>query len=277
MAIPRVPEGWKAEWDSRYESWYYVNIETGRSQWDKPKLLYTERKNYNYVTPFQGPAPKPPAWYKFKGDALPETHPDYLCGTCQHIDLRQIFSRSKPARIAPMGSYIKLGPFREMAEQQTCGLCRIVVATIRERIKLSTKHDGFTLDADVEELLSAHWFLSPCVYEHESKPPTYNLLLQHDKSAILKEPQEDTPFALRLIINAERGGRRIPEDTLDFAWIKATISLCDINTRMSKRVFDYPILVVDTEQMCLVELDVDTKAEYVALSYPWVSKQILEA
>lgn len=274
MASPQVPDGWKAEWDTRYRAWFYVNIQNGRSQWDRPKLLYPERRDHNSVQRTQGDYPFYGKWYKFELDSLPESHPDYLCNTCKHIDLRHIFYRSAPARTAAAGAYIHLGPFREMAEQQTCGLCRIVVSTIRERIKLSTKHEGFQLDDDVEELLNANWFLSPFVYEHESKPPTYNLILQHDKSSMLMEPREDTPFALRLIINAERGGRRIPEDTLDFAWIRTTISLCDINTKMSKRDFDYPILVVDTEEMCLVELNVDTKEEYVALSYPWVCDQM---
>lgn len=34
--IPKVPEGWKAEYDSNYEEWYYVNLSTGDSQWVAP-------------------------------------------------------------------------------------------------------------------------------------------------------------------------------------------------------------------------------------------------
>ncbi|GKZ24981.1 WW domain-containing protein wwm1 [Aspergillus brasiliensis] len=34
--VPLVPEGWKAEFDDRYQEWYYVNLHTGRSQWERP-------------------------------------------------------------------------------------------------------------------------------------------------------------------------------------------------------------------------------------------------
>lgn len=33
---PRVPEGWKAIWNDQYKEWFYVNIHTKQSQWDKP-------------------------------------------------------------------------------------------------------------------------------------------------------------------------------------------------------------------------------------------------
>ncbi|PWY96110.1 hypothetical protein BO94DRAFT_579978 [Aspergillus sclerotioniger CBS 115572] len=33
---PSVPEGWKAEFDNRYQEWYYVNLHTGQSHWERP-------------------------------------------------------------------------------------------------------------------------------------------------------------------------------------------------------------------------------------------------
>lgn len=33
---PKVPEGWKAQWNDQYHEWFYVNIYTKKSQWDKP-------------------------------------------------------------------------------------------------------------------------------------------------------------------------------------------------------------------------------------------------
>ncbi|KFY19094.1 hypothetical protein V491_04591, partial [Pseudogymnoascus sp. VKM F-3775] len=33
---PKVPEGWKAQWNEQYKEWFYVNIYTKKSQWDKP-------------------------------------------------------------------------------------------------------------------------------------------------------------------------------------------------------------------------------------------------
>ncbi|KAJ5655642.1 hypothetical protein N7507_007592 [Penicillium longicatenatum] len=34
---PSVPEGWKAQYDDRYQAWYYVNLATGKSQWERPE------------------------------------------------------------------------------------------------------------------------------------------------------------------------------------------------------------------------------------------------
>jgi hypothetical protein len=33
---PRVPEGWKAVWNAQYSEWFFVNMYTKQSQWDKP-------------------------------------------------------------------------------------------------------------------------------------------------------------------------------------------------------------------------------------------------
>ncbi|KAH9867644.1 hypothetical protein IAQ61_008238 [Plenodomus lingam] len=33
---PKVPEGWKAIWNTQYSEWFFVNIYTKQSQWEKP-------------------------------------------------------------------------------------------------------------------------------------------------------------------------------------------------------------------------------------------------
>jgi len=33
---PRVPEGWRAIWNSEYKEWFYVNVYTKQSTWEKP-------------------------------------------------------------------------------------------------------------------------------------------------------------------------------------------------------------------------------------------------
>ncbi|OJD10670.1 hypothetical protein ACJ73_09727 [Blastomyces percursus] len=35
---PRVPDGWKTQFDDRYKEWYYINLKTGVSQWEPPPL-----------------------------------------------------------------------------------------------------------------------------------------------------------------------------------------------------------------------------------------------
>jgi hypothetical protein len=32
----KVPEGWVARWDEKYKEWFYVNLHTKKSQWNKP-------------------------------------------------------------------------------------------------------------------------------------------------------------------------------------------------------------------------------------------------
>ncbi|KAJ5709618.1 hypothetical protein N7493_009909 [Penicillium malachiteum] len=34
---PAVPEGWKAQYDERYQTWFYVHLATGKSQWEVPE------------------------------------------------------------------------------------------------------------------------------------------------------------------------------------------------------------------------------------------------
>ncbi|KAL1306468.1 hypothetical protein AAFC00_005166 [Neodothiora populina] len=33
---PKVPAGWKAQWNDQYKEWFYVNLHTKQSQWEKP-------------------------------------------------------------------------------------------------------------------------------------------------------------------------------------------------------------------------------------------------
>ncbi|CCH43914.1 hypothetical protein BN7_3469 [Wickerhamomyces ciferrii] len=34
---PQVPDGWKAQYDEKYQTWFYVNLKTGKSQWEAPE------------------------------------------------------------------------------------------------------------------------------------------------------------------------------------------------------------------------------------------------
>ncbi|KAA8647550.1 hypothetical protein EYZ11_010872 [Aspergillus tanneri] len=39
---PSVPDGWKAQFDNRYREWFFVNLRTGKSQWERPEVTTTE-------------------------------------------------------------------------------------------------------------------------------------------------------------------------------------------------------------------------------------------
>lgn len=34
---PKVPEGWKAVFDDEYQTYFFVNLSNGKSQWEEPK------------------------------------------------------------------------------------------------------------------------------------------------------------------------------------------------------------------------------------------------
>ena len=59
-----LPQGWKAEWDERYSEWYYINIHTGISQWDKPS------RPAHAPIPRSGSTPHVPRGWKAEWDEI---------------------------------------------------------------------------------------------------------------------------------------------------------------------------------------------------------------
>ena len=33
---PKLPPGWKAQWDEEYQTFFYINERTGETQWELP-------------------------------------------------------------------------------------------------------------------------------------------------------------------------------------------------------------------------------------------------
>ncbi|KAL6232893.1 hypothetical protein BDW75DRAFT_11321 [Aspergillus navahoensis] len=50
---PSVPEGWTTQYDDNYKQWFFVNLATGRSQWEPPQSTSTPTPS----TPAQAPVP----------------------------------------------------------------------------------------------------------------------------------------------------------------------------------------------------------------------------
>ncbi|GKZ79968.1 WW domain-containing protein wwm1 [Aspergillus niger] len=67
---PLVPEGWKAEFDDRYQEWYYVNLHTGRSQWERPDR---PAQPDGAAPPPKGPPPSYEATTRNRQDPDPRT------------------------------------------------------------------------------------------------------------------------------------------------------------------------------------------------------------
>ena len=276
-----LPDGWKSRWDSAHNEWFYINLKTGKSQWqapydpdpeELPRTDHNNRARGGRIIASQTVSEKA-EWYIEDPSALPEHHPDYLCKTCRHIDLEFLFFESRLARTAPATDYIRLGPLPEIARQTTCAFCRIVYATIKLRVDLERARLSSQDDGELQRLLNAEWYLSPFRFYDPQYPLGWQLFMRH--SIYDEDQQEDTthmlsshPFALRVVVDEPRGGRRLPlADHLDFAWIQRTIELCELSTDMPPRELEYPIRAIDTLRMCIIELSVYD--EYVALSYPW--------
>ncbi|RAL07315.1 WW domain-containing protein [Aspergillus homomorphus CBS 101889] len=64
---PSVPEGWKAQFDDRYKQWFFVNLRTGRSQWERPQGPPQADAGIH------GPPSEPPPSYDASGPAEPST------------------------------------------------------------------------------------------------------------------------------------------------------------------------------------------------------------
>ncbi|KAL1958348.1 hypothetical protein VTO42DRAFT_4665 [Malbranchea cinnamomea] len=56
---PRVPEGWKTQFHEGYQQWYYVNLSTGKSQWEPPEIPSEAPPSYDTLE--QGNAASAPA------------------------------------------------------------------------------------------------------------------------------------------------------------------------------------------------------------------------
>ncbi|PYH42790.1 WW domain-containing protein [Aspergillus saccharolyticus JOP 1030-1] len=58
---PSVPEGWKAQFDDHYKQWFFVDLRTGRSQWECPEAPPQAG------TEIHGPPSEPPPSYDASG------------------------------------------------------------------------------------------------------------------------------------------------------------------------------------------------------------------
>ncbi|KAI4152111.1 MAG: hypothetical protein LQ340_003096 [Diploschistes diacapsis] len=70
---PKVPEGWKAVWNSQYSEWFYVNVHTRASQWDKPTAPVSDPNNTDPL--FSPPPAYTPSTAASSGALSPGPHP----------------------------------------------------------------------------------------------------------------------------------------------------------------------------------------------------------
>ncbi|KAL4974365.1 hypothetical protein BDW66DRAFT_88422 [Aspergillus desertorum] len=70
---PSVPEGWATQYDDNYKQWFFVNLATGRSQWEPPQSTSTPTPS----TPAQAPVPASKQSYSSSHTGTPASPPSY--------------------------------------------------------------------------------------------------------------------------------------------------------------------------------------------------------
>jgi hypothetical protein len=53
---PAVPNGWKAQFDDKYQTWFYVNLSSGKSQWEAPPSTKFPDEDKNLEPPPYAPS-----------------------------------------------------------------------------------------------------------------------------------------------------------------------------------------------------------------------------
>ena len=235
--------------------------------------------NHNQpVAQGRGPLPR---WYIENPEVLHESDPWYLCSTCSHINLAHIFLSEEPRSSVDLDEYICLGPLKDILRKHQCGLCRLVGGIALQECELQQSKSRGSEESHIVQTLDvgSTYYLTPCVYTHGEYGGGYQIFLRRDifdgvhdanfgnKLAEPPHLSPSYPLGVRLIVDAGRGGRRVPRDHIDLAWVKRCLQLCELNAIMLRPVFTNSIRVIDTTDLCIISLDCG--AIYVTLSYPW--------
>ncbi|KAL5355451.1 hypothetical protein BJX96DRAFT_48930 [Aspergillus floccosus] len=86
---PSVPEGWKAQFDDRYKQWFFIDLSTGKSQWEPPTATPPAPPPSEPI--HAPPTDAPPPSYESSGPANPAA----LAGAAAS-DKKQPFSSNNP-------------------------------------------------------------------------------------------------------------------------------------------------------------------------------------
>ncbi|KAK6891572.1 WW domain-containing protein WWM1, partial [Candida tropicalis] len=84
---PKVPNGWIAKFDDEYSTWFYVNLDTKKSQWEAPSgTSFNDRPS----------SPPPPPAYS--------SHDDSRNNSSNNVNQNKS-SSSRPAASNPSSGY----------------------------------------------------------------------------------------------------------------------------------------------------------------------------
>jgi hypothetical protein len=230
---------------------------------------------------FMSPAERP-HWYIERPLDLPTGHPDFLCGTCRHIDFIKLFEQEETNVLPPRKHYIALGLFAEISAKKECPFCSFACRVIVHHMLIEKNLHR----ADHEEkkqalletsLFTESFYICPIRYVHTYHVPLLYFCQESDLPSISRRMSIATKavryglprtMSFRPMHKTQsRLGRFTPRDTIDFQWIKDRMVLCD--ERSQSRSYNNSPYVRAINVNTLSINSLPARARYCTLSYVW--------
>ncbi|KAH7064365.1 heterokaryon incompatibility protein-domain-containing protein [Paraphoma chrysanthemicola] len=242
-------------------------------------------RDFNRRFMFMSPAERP-EWYIVNPAHLPPTHPDFLCGTCRHIDFIKLFEQEETNVLPHRKYYISLGSFMEMSARKECPFCSFAIRVMTHHMLLEKKLHRAELEEKRAALLQSDLFaekfyICPIRYANTHRIPLLYFCTEADlpsvsrrKSIATKAVRYGLPRTMSfrpMHKTQSKLGRFTKRDTIDFEWIKERMILCDERSA-SRRYKNSPHLRAINVKSLSID-NVSTDARYCTLSYVWGDAQ----
>jgi hypothetical protein len=222
-----------------------------------------------------------PFWYIRNPAPAPKGSRNYLCATCRHINILELFKQKESSEMPGLRDYISIGTFWKMVESQDCGLCQLAsrIIALDTGVKLPkglSKEERHKKQKEkLNELMAEGiiFYICPIRFQTTFSEPVLYICSDKEVNEASKMTSSHRPrgsMGFRPMSNAEPNLGRLlmTPDVIDFEWIRNMMERCD-ERDIGRLNYFHTIRVraIDVHHMCLVDLD--DGARYVTLSYVW--------
>jgi hypothetical protein len=222
-----------------------------------------------------------PFWYIKNPAVALKGSRNYLCATCRHINILELFKQEESSELPKQQDYITIGTFWKMAGSQDCGLCqlasRIIASDTGVKLPkgLSEEERKNKQKEKLNELMAEGiiFYICPIRFQTTFSEPVLYICSDKEVNEASKMTKAQRPrgsMGFRPISKAEPNLGRLlmTPDVIDFEWIRNLMERCD-ERDIGRLIYFHSIKVraIDVHRMCLVDLD--DGARYVTLSYVW--------
>ena len=220
-----------------------------------------------------------PFWYQKHTITAPQGSSQYLCATCQHIDLRALFEQEETTVMPKPRDYIVLGSLMSLTSSEDCGLCNLVAGIVAFDAgadlpsNMSDEERRQKQRAKLMPLMDEVYYLCPIRFKTTFRTPALYVCLGKDVALMCQQSSMVRPrqnMAIRPIHQSigNLGRLLMKPDQIDFEWIRDRMRLCD-ERDLGKLDYEHAInlRVIDVGRLCIVDLE--NGARYVTLSYTW--------